>query len=708
MSKRILALILCAFMIVPLFASCGKKNADDKGPLITMYLSDDIYDFDPINAFYNKDTHAVVSMMFDTLFSLDENGKVQKSLAKKYSTDYDEEKGEYTMEITLRKTYWSNGALLTSDDVVYAWRRLLRCDATSTAAALLFDIKNARLIKEGGGESIYIDELGVEAINSSTLKITFEGKPDYDQFLLNLTSIATAPLLEGYVAKNADWAKKASTMVTSGPFKLGKINYAVVDGEVEEDMNGTESDGSPLLYEQEFDVMKVENFYLERNFYYRRNADKDAIDSQVTPHRLLVDCSKTDAELLQDYKDGKLFYMGSIPMSIRNDETVKAQAQVSDALSTLVCYINHETEINGEKPFADAAVRKALSLAINRQAIAEQVVFATAATALVPNGLFNTDRKTDFRTEGGAILPTGADANAKAALPAGFNPADYSFTIKVAANNDVHVLVAKEIEKAWGTNGLGFNVTVEEVNPIVNNDYFAEYNKIPTDNSDDLFIEDLQQNDFEVAIFDYVAYSADAYSMLANFAKPFSGSAVDTGTFDPNANASGYNNQAYNDLIEAAYLIPYFSTLNENSYSALSAYTDKAEEFKTVYNRVKAIYAECNITPTDDSDDWAKQRAILLHKAEALLLQDYAIIPVLFNKHAVLVSDQLNKTDSENYYTPVTFTKASVKDFEKYTYTETKKNEDGSDRLDAEGKPIMSYKTIFDSFPEIEWDKVSQ
>ena len=64
MSKRILALILCAFMIVPLFAGCSKRDADDKGPLITMYLSDDIYDFDPITAFYNKDTHTVVSMMF--------------------------------------------------------------------------------------------------------------------------------------------------------------------------------------------------------------------------------------------------------------------------------------------------------------------------------------------------------------------------------------------------------------------------------------------------------------------------------------------------------------------------------------------------------------------------------------------------------------------------------------------------------------------
>ena len=715
MSKRILALVLCAFMIVPLFAGCGKKNEDDKGSYITMYLSDDIYDFDPINAFYNKDANTVVSMMFDTLFTLDANGKVQKSLVKKYSTDYDKDTDEYTMKITLRNTSWSNGVALSADDVVYAWKRLLRCDTTSTAAALLYDIKNARLIKEGGSDSVYIDELGVEVLNATTLLITFEGEPDYDQFLLNLTSIATAPLLESYVSKNPDWAKKASTMVTSGPFKIGKINYTETNG-TEYDLNGTDAVGNPLTPEDKlskltFTTAKIDNFYLERNAYYRRNPEKDALDSQVSAYRLLVDCSKTDAELLQDYRDGKIFYMGSIPMSIRGD--VKADAEVSDALSTLVCYLNQDATIDngadGSKIFADAAVRKALSMAVNREALAEQVVFAKAATALVPNGLFNTGRKSDFRTEGGALLTAYTNIeDAKAALPAGFNPADYSFTIKVAATNDVHVFVAEQLAKVWGSEGLGFDVTVEKVDPIVNNDYFKEYGKIPEDVCDDLFIEDLQQADFEVAVFDYVAYSADAYSMLANFAKAFSGSAVDAGSFDTNTNVTGYNSQTYNDLIEAAYLIPYFSKLTENSTDFLGLYAGKPDEFKALYNRVKAIYDELGIEPTDDSDDWAEQRAKVLHKAESVLMADLPVIPLLFNQHAVLMKDTVKKASTTNYYLPAVFTKAKIDNFEIYTYYENKKDAEGNDKVDKDGKVLTEYKTIFDNFPVIEWDKVQQ
>ena len=61
MLKRIIALLLCALMLVPFLASCSKKDEDDVGAYITMYLTDDIFDFDPANAYYNKDTLNVVS-----------------------------------------------------------------------------------------------------------------------------------------------------------------------------------------------------------------------------------------------------------------------------------------------------------------------------------------------------------------------------------------------------------------------------------------------------------------------------------------------------------------------------------------------------------------------------------------------------------------------------------------------------------------------
>ena len=724
MSKRILALLLCAIMIVPLFAGCSdKRHEDDKGPYITMYLSDDIYDFDPINAFYNQNTANVVGMLFDTLFTINEQGKVEGSLAKKYSTDYDEEKDEYIMEIHLKEAYWSNGTAVTADDVVYAWKRLLRCDTSHTAAALLYDIKNARLIKEGGKDNVYVDELGVEVAGTDHLIITFEGKPDYDQFMLNLTSVATAPLLESAVSKNADWAKKGSTIVTSGPYKLGKIIYAETEG-LESDLYGTDNKGNAWTSEKYNLTQEIQYFYLERNAYYNRDIEKDEIDEAVTNYRLLVDCTKTDAELLQDYKDGKLFYMGDIPLSIREDEYVKANAQVSDALSTVVCYLNANALVDdgseeGYKLFDDVNVRKALSQSIDREAIAKKVVYAKAATALVAPGVFDTEKGTDFRSTGGILVNTTTTRETQlnmllSAAGIGNNKAQgqtpassFSFTIKVSSYNDVHIAIANMLAEAWGTNGLGFKVKVEQINPIQNNDYFKEHGQIPTDACDDLLVEDIQQGDYEIVLTDSVAYSADPYSVLANFASSFSGSAVNVNNFDQkNPNSTGYDSEEYNNLIEAVYYVPYFASLSEDDWDFLGIYNNK-NEFKSAYNTLEKIYEDAGITPSKNPDDWAAQRATLLHKAEKLLMIDVPVIPIVFNQNAILMSEELTDVSS-NYYMPAIFTKTDVKNFDRFCYTMTKKDSEGNDLVDNNGEVMLEFKTIFDEFPFIKWDLLNE
>jgi len=82
MSKRILSLLLCAVMLVSCLVSCSDKSddEDDLGAYITMYLTDEIYDFDPANAYYNTDTLNVVSLMYDTLFTLNSEGEVEECI----------------------------------------------------------------------------------------------------------------------------------------------------------------------------------------------------------------------------------------------------------------------------------------------------------------------------------------------------------------------------------------------------------------------------------------------------------------------------------------------------------------------------------------------------------------------------------------------------------------------------------------------------
>ena len=107
MTKRILATFLCVVLLCGTLSGCAKSDDEIPGAYITMYLTDDIYDFDPANAYYNTDAINVLSMMYDTLFRLDENGKVKKSLVDSYKIVENEETDEYYIEFTLKEAYWS-------------------------------------------------------------------------------------------------------------------------------------------------------------------------------------------------------------------------------------------------------------------------------------------------------------------------------------------------------------------------------------------------------------------------------------------------------------------------------------------------------------------------------------------------------------------------------------------------------------------------
>ena len=82
MSKRMIALLMCAAMLITCFAGCSVKKLDedpDPGAFITMYLTDDIFDFDPANAYNNTDTSGLsyegiyaVALFNQYLFRYDE------------------------------------------------------------------------------------------------------------------------------------------------------------------------------------------------------------------------------------------------------------------------------------------------------------------------------------------------------------------------------------------------------------------------------------------------------------------------------------------------------------------------------------------------------------------------------------------------------------------------------------------------------------
>ena len=645
MTKRIISLILCLLMVVSVFAGCA-KDEDDLGAYINMYLTDQIYDLDPAYAYGNESALKIVSLVFDNLFVLDDDGKVKKSLAKDYTIREDDNTKEYEMIITLQDTCWTDGTAITANDVYFAWTRVLQSDSSFEAASLLFDIKNARAAKEG---DVSIDDVAISALNEKQIRIFFEEKIDYDQFLVKISSYALAPVREDIVSKTADWAKKPATICSSGPFRLREVSYKAGN----------------------------EHITLERNPYYYRNIEKDPIDESVTPYRIIIDYTKNADQIMAAYEAGEIFFVGDIPLSARGQ--YKDKAKVSDAMSTHTYVLNQNAVIqyysasgfatlakdqtdyitnylapadkksdkienkvlvegvDGDKIFANPDVRKAMSMVIDRNAIAEKVVFARAATGLVPYGVFDTDGKNGlfskadlFREVGGDLISGGNAAQiaeAQALIKNALGNKEYMFTISVAAYDEVHLAIAEMVAAAWET--LGLHVCINAIDVIENDDYMKTIDETPKDIRDDIWAESYRAGQYEVAAIDYVALSADAFGVLAPFAKCFTGgaaSSLNSTTFEIPTHSSGYNSEAFNAKIEEA-------------------------------------FAQKDIDA----------RASILHEAEKILMQDLPVIPIIFNQNAYLQNKDLSKIDI-TYYGTFVFTKTKLKNYELYIPEEEKDN----------------------------------
>jgi ABC-type transport system substrate-binding protein len=193
---------------------------------------------------------------------------------------------------------------------------------------------------------------------------------------------------------------------------------------------------------------------LERNQYYLRG-ERDDADEYVRPKTLIVDLSLTPSEQLAQYEAGKIFFMGYLPVESRASYVNNEDLVTKDTLTTHTYYFN-----TTKAPFNNPTVRQALSMAIDRAAIAEKLVFASAAKGFIPDAAWNTTRKNSFRENGKNLIASSADlAQAQGLISAANLPADQK-TIKIAVRpNEVDILVAETVKAAWEQ--LGFTVEVK-------------------------------------------------------------------------------------------------------------------------------------------------------------------------------------------------------------------------------------------------------
>lgn len=598
--KKTIALVLALLTLALVFTGCSTIGEDGKGAVIDVYMGTKTINLDPAIAYTDENSVKILSLIFEGLFTIDENGNLKKALAKKYELGEDRY-GNKKMTIWLNDTYWSDGSMVQANDVVYAWKRILEPEFQSGAASMLYAIQGAKDAKAG---KIGIDDIGLYSLATAKLEIIFEEGADIDEFLYNMASPALVPLRENKVSPYADtWSYSGRDLSTNGPFRVKKFTGVSTEGVV--DTTG--------------------EIILERSGYYylKQDVATEALDKYVTPYRLVfhfsepldmdVVYSNKETDIVSMFSENEIFYISNLtPETISSFK--KSQLKYDKLASTYSYIFNMDNDL-----FGSSAVRYAMSIALDRSYAASVVgVKSEPATGLIPSMIFNTGKGSSFRKKGGDVLSKTAQLDqAKDILAeAGVNPAAY---------DDIYLYYrSDEANDSYSSAQMGFYSKEKALATYAKQVWEQLGFYVVLRACDAKEYEDaLKNGSYDIIGLDWQMLSPYPLYDLAPFATTYSGSVDvdgvnDDGSYDAIPGITGWSNSKYDALIDEAF--------------AATKQKDKAAK---------------------------------LHEAEQLLLEDGAIIPVVFNSECYVVSNKLSGI-TKTYFGAKIFKKTKLKNYELY------------------------------------------
>jgi ABC-type oligopeptide transport system substrate-binding subunit len=227
---------------------------------------------------------------------------------------------------------WSDGQPVTAEDWEYSYRRMLSLETANPYSWFYKSIKNAAGWSDGSITDP--EELGVKAVDTYTLQFTTEAPTPY--FLNIVGFVASAPVAKHVAEANPDWANSVETAVSNGFMKYETWN-------------------------------KGQNLVLVKNPYYEgpNKAKLEKIVIHFVPQG-------TTPPTLQMFQAGEIDWAmldaAMLPQAIANP-AFQGQLDVFANYVTYYMYFNTD-----QAPFNDLRVRQAFSMAVDREAIANNVM----------------------------------------------------------------------------------------------------------------------------------------------------------------------------------------------------------------------------------------------------------------------------------------------------------------------------------------------
>ncbi|MCH5138632.1 peptide ABC transporter substrate-binding protein [Clostridiaceae bacterium UIB06] len=343
--------MLSLILIISL-SSCRKNNEKsvmaqyDKGQYLNMSLDNEPGTLDQSKAVdvYSSQVLAEVNEAL-TRVEMDEKGKniVKPAGAEKWDISSDGLKWTFH----LRDNSWSDGIKVVARDYEYSIKRTLDPKVASQNVFLLYPIKGAREysdIEKNKNGKIKSDTVGVKALDDKTLEITLESPCAY--FLSLTSSNVMQPQRKDIVDKYGDkYALNPGEMVFCGPFKIKQ-----------------------WIHNNKIELAKNESYW-----------DFKSVKLQKVTMKII----KSDIDVASELQAGNLDE-GKIVSSELKDKLDKENK--FDAIKVSKASTNYEIYNQKDKLFSNLKIRKAFSVALDREGISKNLwkSIYTPAYAFVP------------------------------------------------------------------------------------------------------------------------------------------------------------------------------------------------------------------------------------------------------------------------------------------------------------------------------------
>ena len=433
MKKKFALLLAAAMVSTTVLSGCGgsKDNGADAGNTgavtaegnnLVVQLGPDPETMDPaLNSAI--DASNMIMHLFEPLLNIDKDNNVIGGMAETWEVSEDGLTYTFHLRDGLK---WSDGSEFTAEDFVYTFKRMADpMTAAPYGHDLLCMVKGYDEAENGN-----VDALAVSAPDAQTFVVELSYPCVYFDKICAFAALS--PVNQATIEANDEsWAIDPATYVCNGPMKIKEW-----------------VPGSHILMERN------ENYW-----------NAEAVTADTIKFVLMEDMNAAYSA----YKTGEVMFSRDVPTEEIPNLREDPEFHVAPILGTYYVSLNLEREY-----FQDPKVRQALSLALDRQYIADTIMQGTYSPAknFVGPGVSDAEAGSSFQdttiAEYGEFFHVddfeGDLAKAKELLADAGYPDGEGFPMIEYMTNDAgyNKPLAEYLQSAWGELGINTDIKIIE------------------------------------------------------------------------------------------------------------------------------------------------------------------------------------------------------------------------------------------------------